>query len=135
MLPGTVAMAQSRGQVPARKPDLTGRLAQYMASTRDMALPDDVFLSAKHRILDTECVIVSGARLKPGEVAIEYVRSLGGTPVSSVATTEMLTTAVNAALTNALFAYADETDDFHPYTKAHPGCAVVPVALAMGERE
>ena len=29
----------------------------------------------------------------------------------------------------------DETDDFHPFTKAHPGCSVVPAALAMGERE
>ena len=34
-----------------------------------------------------------------------------------------------------MFAHADETDDFHPATKAHPGCAVVPAALAMAERE
>ena len=32
-------------------------------------------------------------------------------------------------------AHADETDDFEPVTKAHPGCAVVPAALAMAERE
>ncbi|MGZ8231842.1 MAG: MmgE/PrpD family protein, partial [Burkholderiales bacterium] len=42
---------------------------------------------------------------------------------------------VNAALANAMFGHADETDDFHPETKAHPGCAVVPAALAMAERE
>jgi len=34
-----------------------------------------------------------------------------------------------------MFAHADETDDFEPITKAHPGCAVVPAALAMAERE
>jgi len=34
-----------------------------------------------------------------------------------------------------MFAHADETDDFHPFTKAHPGCSVVPAALAMAERE
>ena len=34
-----------------------------------------------------------------------------------------------------MFAHADETDDFEPVTKAHPGCAVVPAALAIGERE
>ena len=33
-----------------------------------------------------------------------------------------------------MFAHADETDDFEPVTKAHPGCAVVPAALAMAER-
>jgi len=34
-----------------------------------------------------------------------------------------------------MFAHADETDDFEPVTKAHPGCSVVPAALAIAERE
>jgi 2-methylcitrate dehydratase PrpD len=34
-----------------------------------------------------------------------------------------------------MFGHADETDDFEPVTKAHPGCAVVPAAWAMAERE
>jgi 2-methylcitrate dehydratase PrpD len=34
-----------------------------------------------------------------------------------------------------MFAHADETDDFEPVTKAHPGCGVVAAALAMAERE
>jgi 2-methylcitrate dehydratase PrpD len=34
-----------------------------------------------------------------------------------------------------MFAHADETDDFEPVTKAHPGSHVVPAALAMAERE
>ena len=46
-----------------------------------------------------------------------------------------MTSAVNAALANGMFAHADETDDFEPVTKAHPGCSVVPAALAMAERE
>ncbi len=33
---------------------------------------------AKHRILDTLAAMVSGARLKPGEMAIQYVRGQGG---------------------------------------------------------
>ena len=36
---------------------------------------------------------------------------------------------------SGMFGHADETDDFHPFTKAHPGCSVVAAALAMGERE
>jgi len=42
---------------------------------------------------------------------------------------------VAAALANGMLAHADETDDFEPVTKAHPGSAVVPAALAMAERE
>jgi 2-methylcitrate dehydratase PrpD len=118
-----------------RLPDLTGRLARYMAGAHSQALPERVALAAKQRILDTLSAVVSGARLKPGEVAIDYVRTLGGTAEACVATTSIVTTAVNAAFANAMFAHADETDDFHPFTKAHPGCSVVPAALAMAERE
>src|SRR5574341_720908 len=59
----------------------------------------------------------------------------GGVPEASVLATDLRTSAVNAALANGMFGHADETDDFEPATKAHPGCAVVPAALAMAERE
>jgi 2-methylcitrate dehydratase PrpD len=68
-------------------------------------------------------------------MAIKYVRGQGGVAEASVITTDIRTSAINAALANGMFGHADETDDFEPVTKAHPGCAVVPAALAMGERE
>src|SRR5678816_2803642 len=114
--------------------DLTGRVARYMASARDRALAPEVARETKHRILDTIAAMVSGARLKPGEAAIRFARAQGGISEATVLTTAIRTSAVNAALVNAMFAHADETDDFEPVTKAHPGCAVVPAALAMGER-
>src|SRR6267142_6427614 len=115
--------------------DITGRLARYMVEARNRNLPADVAREAKHRILDTIAAMVSGARLKPGEMAIRFARAQGGTPESSILTTDLRTSAINAALVNAMFAHADETDDFEPVTKAHPGCATVPAALAVGERE
>ncbi|MDR6660483.1 2-methylcitrate dehydratase PrpD [Tardiphaga robiniae] len=115
--------------------DVTGRLARYMVSTRDKALPDVVMTECKHRILDTFGAMVSGARMHPGEMALKYVRGLGGEQQASVIGSSFRTTAVNAALANAMCAHADETDDFEPVTKAHPGSAVVPSALAMAEKE
>ena len=115
--------------------DVTGRLAKYMAQARERALSPEVVEAAKHRILDTLAAMVSGAHLKPGEMAIRFARSQGGVAEASVLTTDIQTTAVNAALANGMFGHADETDDFHPTTKAHPGCSVVPAALAMAERE
>ena len=114
--------------------DLTGRVARYMAAARERDLPPDVARETKHRILDTIAAMVSGARLKPGEAAIRFARTQGGVAEASVLTTAIRTSAVNAALVNGMFGHADETDDFEPITKAHPGCAVVPAALAMGER-
>jgi 2-methylcitrate dehydratase PrpD len=106
-----------------------------MVEARERALPPEVARDARHRILDTLAAMVSGSHLKPGEMAIRYVRAQGGAEEASVLATDIRTTAVNAALANAMFGHADETDDFHPETKAHPGCAVVPAALAMAERE
>jgi 2-methylcitrate dehydratase PrpD len=115
--------------------DFTGRLARYMVDARDRALPPVILRETKHRLLDTIGAIVSGSHLKPGEMAIKYVRGQGGVAEASVITTDIRTSAINAALANGMFGHADETDDFEPVTKAHPGCAVVPAALAMGERE
>ena len=115
-------------------PDITGQLASYMVEARNRSLPPDVALAAKHRILDSLAAVVSGARLKPGEMAIKYISLQGGTPESSVLATNIKTSAVNAALANGMFGHADETDDFEPVTKSHPGCSVVPAALSMAER-
>jgi len=115
--------------------DITGRLARYMVEARQRTLAPHVAREAKHRILDTLAAMVSGAHLKPGEMAIRYARAQGGVAEATILTTDIRTAAVNAALVNGMFAHADETDDFEPVTKAHPGCAVVPAALAMAERE
>jgi len=115
--------------------EITGQLARYMAEARDRSLPPEVQQACKHRILDSLGAIVSGARLKAGELAIQYVRLQGGLPEASLLATDVKTSAVNAALANGMSGHADETDDFEPVTKAHPGCSVVPAALAMAERE
>ena len=130
-----LAAAQAAGAAarPAEA-NVTGRLARYMVEARTRTLPPAVLLECKHRILDTLGAMVSGARMKPGEMALRYVRSQGGVQEASVIASDFRTTAVNAALANGMFGHADETDDFEPVTKAHPGCSVVPSALAIGER-
>src|SRR5262249_29904702 len=72
---------------------------------------------------------------RAGKMAIASAGAGGGSGKARVLPTNTKTTAVNAALANGMFAHADETDDFEPVTKAHPGSHVVPAALAMAERE
>src|SRR3954469_24958334 len=115
--------------------DVTGQLAHYMAEARAMRLSPPVAQERKHPIPDTIAPNVSGSHLQAGEMAIRFARAQGGVAEASVLTTDIRTSAVNAALANGMFAHADETDDFEPVTKAHPGSAVVPAALAMAERE
>jgi 2-methylcitrate dehydratase PrpD len=89
----------------------------------------------KHHVLDTLAAMVSGSRLLPGRKAISYVKSLGGAKEACVVGSRIVTNAVNAALANGMCAHADETDDSHAASLTHPGCGVVPAALAMAERE
>jgi 2-methylcitrate dehydratase PrpD len=86
-------------------------------------------------VLDTLAAMVSGSRLLPGRKAISYVRTRGGSKEACVAGSGFLTTAENAALANGMLAHADETDDSHAPSLTHPGCGIVPAALAVSERE
>ena len=111
----------------------TAALADYVAGTLDRELPAAAAARTKLHILDTIAAMVSGSRLKPGTFAARYVDSIGGKPQAMVIGTSLLTSAVNAALANAMAAHADETDDTNPVGPFHAGCGTLAAALATGE--
>ena len=111
------------------------RLSAYIAGALRRPLPPEVVEKAKHHLLDTVAAMVSGARLPPGRKAIAFARSRGGPREACVAAGGFLAGAENAALANGMLAHADETDDSHAPSLTHPGCGIVPAALAMAERE
>jgi 2-methylcitrate dehydratase PrpD len=110
------------------------RLSGYMSDARDRALPDEVTEKAKHHILDTFAAMVSGSELVPGQAALKFARSYGGEKVSTVICSNILCGPMEAALVNGVLGHSDETDDAHAPTLSHPGVAVVPAALAVGEQ-
>ena len=111
------------------------KVSAYIAAAPRKALPPKVAEKTKHHILDTLAAMVSGSRLLPGRKAISYAKTLGGKPEAVIAGSRIVTTAATAALANGMLGHADETDDSHAPSLCHPGCAIVPAALAMGERE
>lgn len=114
---------------------LMQELSAYIAGALKRPLPEAVTEKTKHHLLDTIAAMVSGSRLLPGRKAIAYVKTLGGAKEACVIGTRLVTTAEHAALANGMLAHADETDDSHAPSLTHPGCGVVPAALAMAERE
>jgi 2-methylcitrate dehydratase PrpD len=110
------------------------KLSTYMAEARNRALPDNVVQGTKHHILDTIAAMVSGSELPPGRLAIEFAHSYGGEKVATVLASHILCGPIEAALANGQLAHSDETDDDFTSGGAHPGCAVVPAALAVGEQ-
>ncbi len=114
---------------------LLNKVAAYIAGAARKPLPANVVEKTKHHLLDTLAAIVSGSRLYPGQKAHGYIAAQGGTPEALVFGSRIVTSAVNAALANGMCAHADETDDSHARSLTHPGCGVVPAALAIAERE
>ena len=111
------------------------QVSRYIAAAPKKALPKAVLEKTKHHVLDTLAAMVSGSRLLPGRKAIGYAKTLGGHKEAVIAGSRIVTAAPVAALANGMLAHADETDDSHAPSLCHPGCAIVPAALAMGERE
>ena len=59
---------------------------------------------------------------------------MSGQGTATVAGSSLVAAPIDAALANGVLAHADETDDSHSASQSHPGCAVVPAALAAGEQ-
>jgi 2-methylcitrate dehydratase PrpD len=127
-----VAAAQAT-PAPAISPLMT-TLSTYMSEAGTRPLPAAVVEKTKHMILDTLAAAISGAQLPPGRFAIQFARTYGGEKIATVAASTVVCGPIEAALANGMLAHADETDDTHPLSQSHPGCSVVPAALAVGEK-
>jgi 2-methylcitrate dehydratase PrpD len=110
------------------------RLSVYMSEAGSRSLPAEVMEKTKQHILDTLAAMISGSELPPGRTALQFARAYGGREVATVVASNFACGPIEAALTNGVLAHADETDDSHAPSQSHPGCAVIPAALAAGER-
>src|SRR6202521_2270565 len=108
-------------------------LSAYMSAAGTRALPAEVTEHAKHHLLDTLASMISGSELPPGQAAQRYIREHGGKGATTVVGSALTAAPIDAALANGVMAHSDETDDSHNDSHSHPGCAVVPAALAVGE--
>jgi 2-methylcitrate dehydratase PrpD len=130
-LPPVRAFAQVQENASGR---VMSTLTAYMTAARSQALPEDVVEQAKLHLLDSLAAMISGSELPPGQAAQRYVREhSGGGGTITVVGSALTAPPIDAALANGVMAHADETDDSHNESRSHPGCAVVPAALAAGE--
>jgi 2-methylcitrate dehydratase PrpD len=121
-------LAQTSGPGP-----IMSALSTYMGAAGARALPTEITEHAKYHLLDTLASMISGTELLPGQAAGRYIRERGAKGTATVAGFALTASPIDAALANGVMAHADETDDSHNESRSHPGCAVVPAALAAGE--
>jgi 2-methylcitrate dehydratase PrpD len=134
--PSSGASAQPPRQVksPQAGGSVMNALSTYMSEAAKRSLPDEATERTKHHILDTLAAMISGSNLVPGQRALQFARAYGGKEICTVVASNILCGPIEAALTNGMLAHADETDDSHSPSQSHPGCAVIPAALAVGEQ-
>jgi len=126
LLPAARSRAQEIGAV-------MDALSRYMAAARERPLPPEVIEHTKHHVLDTLAAMVSGTKLVPGQAALRFAATQTRGGAATVVGADFTLDPGTAALVNGTCAQADETDDSHGPSQSHPGAAVVPAALALGE--
>src|ERR1700752_3924254 len=108
-------------------------LVEYMLAARQANFPAEVVQKGKSHTPDSLAAIVSGSTLKPGQLGLQHAREQGGKEECSVLGSSLKTTPILAAFANGMSGHADETDDSN--SQLHPGCAIVPAALALAESQ
>ena len=110
----------------------TAALVEFVGELRYAGLPDEVRHYARRHVLDTVGVMIAGAG---GEVAsraeavLAAVRPAGDVPVPGRARRADL---IDAAFLGGTAAHGIELDDGFTQGSVHPGCVVIPAALALG---
>jgi 2-methylcitrate dehydratase PrpD len=114
---------------------ITNNLCAFLDNARHAQLDDKTIEKSKHHIVDTIAAMISGTALHVGEKAFKALPSFEGLPEATVFGQSKRYPSYWAAMFNAMLAHADETDDSHETSITHPGCGIVPTAMAMSQRE
>lgn len=116
--------------------DETRKLAQFVKEIDYNDMDEKVIEKAKGLVLDQFGCQLAFSTLPWSKAVYKYVKSRkGGTEDSTVVNYGLRTTPEDAALANVSFGYGFEMDDYDFSCHTHPGCVVVPSALAIGEME
>ena len=114
-------------------PLIEEKLYDYIFAAPQQKLPEKTEAKTRLHLLDTLVAIISGMTLPPGSVASSFVQPLPSKSSCTLIGSSRRAGVFEAALVNGMLAHADETDDSHLAGRFHPGCAVIPAAIAAAE--
>ena len=113
-------------------PPVTAALVEFVAELRYAAIPDEARHYARRHLLDTVGVMIAGAGgdvASRAEAVLAAARPAGRIPVPGRARRADL---IDAAFLGGTAAHGIELDDGFRQGSVHPGCVVIPAALALG---
>jgi 2-methylcitrate dehydratase PrpD len=110
----------------------TAALVEFVSELRYAAIPDEARHYARRHLLDTVGVMIAGAAgdvASHAEAVLATGRQAGRIPVPGRARRADL---IDAAFLGGTAAHGIELDDGFRQGSVHPGCVVIPAALALG---
>jgi 2-methylcitrate dehydratase PrpD len=110
-------------------------LAKFVTEFEYDNIPPLVLAKAKACVLDILGVCLGGSQMPWGRGVVNLARRLHAVEESTIIAYGDRTAMEYAALANGTFGHGIESDEQHNPSITHPSCALVPAALAVGEKE
>jgi len=109
-------------------------IAEFHEALSYERIPEPVVEKAKELILDTIGICIASSKMDFGSAALSLIAGWGGLAESSLIGSTFKVPAQNAAFANGVLGHGQDYDDTHTDSVVHPSACLVPVALAVGER-
>jgi 2-methylcitrate dehydratase PrpD len=109
-------------------------VADFITSQKYEDLPSEITEHVKHYIIDLIGCTVGASGERGAKILLDFVKSEGGNPNSSVFGQGFKTSCMYAALANGTMGHMFDFDDDHREGTMHPTVAVMPGVFALGEK-
>ena len=113
---------------------LTLILAEFIAPLQYEQIPEEAVERVKQCLLDALGCAIYGATANWCRITNEFVKSQEGIAEASLWRNDFKGPASNVVLGNGSMIHGCDFDDYH-MAKIHPGAVVIPVAVAIAEKE
>lgn len=114
-------------------PDITRQLARFAAEAKWVELPESARAAVRRTVGNSIALMVGSSRHPAVERVLAALEALDTPGQASVLGRADRLGVIWAPLVNGIAAHVEDFDDTHLPTVIHPGAAVVPAALALGE--
>jgi 2-methylcitrate dehydratase PrpD len=114
---------------------LSGKLAAFITGLKYKSLPSEVVQKAKLCLMDTLGAALAGSKMPEALIAKRLAEKLSQKKEATLYTGKGKVGALEAAMANGIMSHVLELDDGNRYAQGHPGVAVIPAVLALGEKE
>jgi len=112
---------------------LEDALVDFVMGFDATRLSDKAAANARLLLQDQLALQVGSSTLPWSRQTLSYAQTLAKDGQSTIAGESQRVDAITAAFVNSIYGHGFEYDDILSGSSAHPGCCVVPTALALGE--